>query len=189
MKIKSLVLIIFLLVSCASVDTDAFVEEVKNKVSEKSSTSSDRLIAQAENHCADLEEGENNRGGDFEEISIKYFCSEFSETFVKNNYILKDAYELCLYDGPGWRTFSYDEDDWNSLYLDGEGNESSGMEITHIACVLFAIDTPDPTISRIDSTNSLMGQQEATFNGLNLLWTYHPDNGLDIYIELVEKNS
>ncbi len=53
MKIKSLILIIFLLVSCSSVDTDAFVEEVKDKVSEKSSTTPDRLIAQAENHCSD----------------------------------------------------------------------------------------------------------------------------------------
>ena len=189
MKIKSLILIIFLLASCASVDTDAFVEEVKDKVSEKSSTTPDRLIAQAENHCSDLEDGETNRGGDFEEISIKYFCSEFSETFVKNNFILRDAYDLCLIDGPDYRTFSADEDDWNSIYLDGKGDESSGMEVADIACVLFSIDTPDPTISRIDSTNSLMGQQEATFNGLNLLWTYHPDNGLDIYIELVEKNS
>jgi len=188
MRIKSLFLFFFLLVSCSSVDTVAFVEEVRDKIPEKSSTSVESLTTKAENHCTDLEEGANNRGGDFEEISIKYFCSEFSETFIKNNFILKDVYDACLKAEVNSWNYSVDEDDWNSLYLDGKGETGSGMEISDIACVLFAIDTPDPVISRIDSTNSLMGQQEATFDGLDLLWTYHPDNGLDVYIELVEKN-
>lgn len=68
------------------------------------------------------------------------------------------------------------------LFIDGRGEESPGATVEEIACVLFVLDTPGSVISRIDATNSLMGVQEASFRGLKMAWTYHPNNGLDISI-------
>ena len=76
------------------------------------------------------------------------------------------------------------DDDGKGLYLDGAGQESAGLGIAAMACVLDDLEIPDSVISRIDNTSSLMGQQTATWNGVTALWTYHPDNGFDINFNL-----
>lgn len=68
------------------------------------------------------------------------------------------------------------------LFVDGEGDESAGAGIEDLVCLLVALEVPDSVISRMDSTTSLMGVQEASFRGLDLSWTYHPSNGLDFSV-------
>jgi|688.fasta_scaffold209355_2 hypothetical protein len=76
------------------------------------------------------------------------------------------------------------DDDGKGLFLDGEGDESSGLSSEEIGCILYGLDVPSSVVSRMDSTNSLMGQQEASWDGIRALWTYHPDNGFDVALEL-----
>jgi hypothetical protein len=71
-------------------------------------------------------------------------------------------------------------DDGNSLLLDMAGEESGGLETASMACVLVALDVPDATISRMDSTRALDGRQSDQFGDISVEWTYHPDDGLDV---------
>jgi hypothetical protein len=74
-------------------------------------------------------------------------------------------------------------DDGATLTLDGKGaEESTGLDITQIACVLFALKTPDAVVAQIDGTRSLDGRQSATWGDVSASWTYHPDNGLDMIL-------
>lgn len=71
-------------------------------------------------------------------------------------------------------------DDGNALLLDTEGDESSGLQLATVACVLIALDVPQATMSRMDSTRALDGRQTDEFNGITVEWTYHPDEGMDV---------
>lgn len=75
-------------------------------------------------------------------------------------------------------------DGGKTITIDGNGEyEYTGANIADTACVLYAIDTPTYVITNMDTTNSLMGRQTATFGDkIDISWSYHPDNGLDIVI-------
>lgn len=94
---------------------------------------------------------------------------------------LQSAAETCLVDVNIYASL---DDDGKGLYLDGEGEESPGVNIYEQLCVLEELKVPDSVISRMSNTTSLMGQQEGSWDGVTALWTYHPSNGLDISLEL-----
>ena len=72
-------------------------------------------------------------------------------------------------------------DDGRSMYLDGSGQEdSSSLEFSSQLCVLTSLGVPKIVLARMNSTSSLMGAQESDWDGIAAIWTYHPDNGLDI---------
>tara|TARA_Y100000389_G_C17167682_1_gene367546 strand:+ start:167 stop:628 length:462 start_codon:yes stop_codon:yes gene_type:complete len=75
-------------------------------------------------------------------------------------------------------------EDYQSLYLDGQGQESSGIRYSYTLCILEELEIPSPILNRIANTNSTMGEVEASSNDINLSWTYHPDNGLNIFLEI-----
>ena len=84
--------------------------------------------------------------------------------------------------GPNSYGISLGDND-RSLTLDGRGaDDSQGAAIETIACVLGALETPDSTLSLIDSTRALDGRQSATWNGYSASWSYHPDSGLNIVL-------
>ena len=99
-------------------------------------------------------------------------CAGKFETFQK-------AYNTC--GSPSGIRVS---DEGKTITIDGNGEyEYSGASIYDTACVLEAIETPSYIISNMDTTNSLMGRQTATFGDkIDVSWSYHPDNGLDIVI-------
>jgi hypothetical protein len=76
------------------------------------------------------------------------------------------------------------DEDGKGLYLDGMGKESRGLITEEISCVLFGLDVPQSVVSRMDNTNSIMGQQEATWDNIRALWTYHPNSGFDVSLEI-----
>lgn len=45
-----------------------------------------------------------------------------------------------------------------------------------------AVEVPTYIQSQIETTNSLAGEQTATFDGLEASWSFHPDSGLDMTI-------
>ncbi len=93
---------------------------------------------------------------------------------------LESAVEKCFKSNA---SVSVDEDG-KGLFLDGKGDKSSGVSVEDTVCVLKFLDVPDSVISRMSNTTALMGQQSANWDDLNVLWTYHPSNGLDLSFEL-----
>lgn len=70
----------------------------------------------------------------------------------------------------------------SGLSIQGEGNESDGVDVEVIACILFELDVPDIIVTRIDQTRALDGMQDASWDGIAATWTYHPDNGLQMIL-------
>lgn len=85
-------------------------------------------------------------------------------------------------------------DDGATLTLDGAGKDdrklrdgefvtSTGkLPTEELWCALDQIGASDAVIARMESTRALDGMQEITEDGFTYVWTYHPDNGLDIIV-------
>ncbi|GAA1217793.1 hypothetical protein [Rhodoglobus aureus] len=71
-----------------------------------------------------------------------------------------------------------------SLSMQSLGEESSGAEFEDVFCVLDELNTPDSALSLIRNTRALDGRQSADWNGFSASWGYHPDDGLDIVIDV-----
>ena len=97
---------------------------------------------------------------------------------------LESSYAKCVEENPRFADYSSLDEDGRGLFLDGAGDESVGLVISDLSCAIMSVGVPDSVISRMDSTTSLMGQQEATFDGITVRWSYHPNNGLDISFEI-----
>lgn len=78
-------------------------------------------------------------------------------------------------------------DEGQSISMQTAGSESTGAEYAEVTCVLIALETPQSVISRIDSTRALDGRQTGEWGEFSASWGYHPDSGLDIVVETVDK--
>jgi hypothetical protein len=111
---------------------------------------------------------------------------------TSTNPILVEAHETCRDQGgrDGALYAGKLNDDGQSIVIEGVGeNELVGAQeasVISTVCILEATGAPDSIMSRIRSTSALTGQQEANHNGLTYRWTFHPDNGLDVIVELQE---
>jgi hypothetical protein len=75
-----------------------------------------------------------------------------------------------------------------SLTFDGKGNKDySGGEYAKLVCILNNLDAPSTLLERMSHTSAIMGSQEQTWNGISSRWSYHPDNGLDVYLQIIEE--
>ena len=98
---------------------------------------------------------------------------------------LIDAHEECKSEDAIWSIiYSTVSDDGTSMYIDGRGEEGLGVNVRYQACVLSELEAPATVLSRIDNTSALMGVQTASWKGIEASWTYHPNRGLDIALEL-----
>ncbi|TFC65939.1 hypothetical protein E3T25_08920 [Cryobacterium sandaracinum] len=94
---------------------------------------------------------------------------------------MADAAATCEVETNPWITVG---DEGRSISMQSEGEEAAGANFDDLACVLLELDTPDSVINRIDSTRALDGRQTGTWEDYSASWGYHPDNGLDIVIEM-----
>ena len=78
-------------------------------------------------------------------------------------------------------------DEGQSLSMQTEGEESPGADVADVVCVLGELNVPDSVLTRLSSTRALDGRQSADWSDYSASWGYHPDNGLDIVIELANK--
>lgn len=78
-------------------------------------------------------------------------------------------------------------DGGNSVTLETAGNDTKGASYSDVVCVLDALGMPESVKSRMTSTRSLDGMQDATWSGYAASWNYHPDNGLNIVVESREQ--
>ena len=74
-------------------------------------------------------------------------------------------------------------DGGRTLTLDTQGeDDSSGVSIEKVACVLSTVDTPDAVLSALDSTRALDGRQRASWDNIDAEWSYHPNSGLNLIL-------
>jgi hypothetical protein len=73
-----------------------------------------------------------------------------------------------------------------SLTFDGKGNEDySGGEFAKLVCILNNLGAPTTLLERMLHTSAIMGSQEQTWNGISARWSFHPNSGLNVYIQIV----
>lgn len=81
---------------------------------------------------------------------------------------------------------SYITVDEGGLTMESQGDESPGTSYENILCVLDDLEIPDSILRRIQNTNSTMGLVEGSWGVYEASWSYHPDNGLAIYIVVTD---
>ena len=63
-------------------------------------------------------------------------------------------------------------------------NHTESNAITAILSVNQALNLPDSLVEKMSSTRALDGIQSSEYDGIEVSWSYHPDNGLEIIYEL-----
>lgn len=106
----------------------------------------------------------------------------FLFTAMQSDKRFLDAMTACdVVDGSG---FTLAEDN-QSFTFDGSGkSDYFGGDFSDLVCVIDELNAPSTVESRMLSTNSLMGVQNAEWEGISVSWSYHPDNGLDANLEI-----
>jgi hypothetical protein len=91
---------------------------------------------------------------------------------------LQKAYDNCLSADGDTHTLQLD-DAGNTIVIDTRSQYTStaGMD-----CVLQALGTPQSVIAEIGATTAMMGSRNASQDGLDYNWSYHPDNGVNMVI-------
>lgn len=77
-------------------------------------------------------------------------------------------------------------DEGRTLLIDGEGDDygSGDISVAETACMLDVLNADSAVLTKMSETRALDGRQTATWDGITASWSYHPDNGLDILLEL-----
>ena len=74
-------------------------------------------------------------------------------------------------------------DDGSSISFDTAGTDDlSGDSYEDMVCVLQALEVPDHVISKLTSTRALDGTLDASWDGFEASWNYHPDSGMNLTI-------
>lgn len=107
--------------------------------------------------------------------------------FTSESTALIDAVSLCDVEDNASVQLG---DEGQSLTMDGQGEETYGYgaELWEITCVLAAIEMPDSVSSRMQNTRALDGRQSAEWGEFAASWAYHPDDGLNVVIDVVDEN-
>ena len=78
------------------------------------------------------------------------------------------------------------QDDGATLTFDHRGeDEYTGGDIADIMCVFGELDMPSRISTHMGQTTSMDGRQSATWDDLEIQWSYHPDRGMDGMITVV----
>jgi len=77
-------------------------------------------------------------------------------------------------------------DGGRSLTLDmkGKGVGSGSLSIIDVMCVITKLAVPDSVLDKMNGTTAMDGRVTDSWNGIAASWKYHPDNGLDVILEL-----
>jgi hypothetical protein len=78
-------------------------------------------------------------------------------------------------------------DDGRTIIVDGEGAEQSGAPMEAIASLVTALEMPTSIVTKIENTRALDGTQSDSWDGIEVSWSYHPDTGIDMVLELTEE--
>jgi hypothetical protein len=77
------------------------------------------------------------------------------------------------------------DEDGKSVFFDGTGEEDfSGISYSDVRCVLEELNAPESIFDRIGTTTSLKGVVEGEWDNYSANWTYHPNDGLDLTLNV-----
>lgn len=80
------------------------------------------------------------------------------------------------------------EDNGTTLAFDHRGeDEFTGGAIADIRCVFTELGMPSRVATHMGQTTSMDGRQSATWDGLEVQWSYHPDRGMDGLVTVVQE--
>lgn len=68
----------------------------------------------------------------------------------------------------------------------GIGSGEVALPMADVQCALSALDMPASISAKMAQTTALMGMQTDTWDGIEVSWSYHPDNGFNVI--LVDKS-
>lgn len=76
-------------------------------------------------------------------------------------------------------------DDSSGVTMSGQGEESAGADMFTMFCIFDALEMPERTINKVEMTRALDGQISDTWGEFKGTWSYHPDSGLNMTIEVI----
>jgi hypothetical protein len=181
---KYLIFSLLLIVACGPTE-----EEIQNQINdalENQRIENEKSTELAVNEALKIAQEENQLATE-KAVEDAVFQATSTTTTVKEvDRRLSLAYTSCDLLSVKGASHSLES---QSIYLDGTGEDdylNTDVTIDDISCVIYELDVPQPIITRINNTTSLMGLVEDSFAGIYISWTYHPDNGLDLYFKLEE---
>lgn len=72
-------------------------------------------------------------------------------------------------------------DNGTTLSVDMKGEtDYTGASYTETLCLIDAVGTPGYVSDAMMTTTAMDGRQHDTFDGIDVSWSYHPDNGLSV---------
>ncbi|SIT74172.1 hypothetical protein [Microbacterium sp. RU33B] len=79
-------------------------------------------------------------------------------------------------------------DDGRTFVVDVEGEDagSGDVSLSKLDCLFARIGVPSSVQTKMYDTRALDGRQSADWDDVEVSWSYHPDDGLDIIFELVD---
>ncbi|MCC9204135.1 hypothetical protein [Arthrobacter sp. zg-Y769] len=97
---------------------------------------------------------------------------------------LVDAVSECALEGATGIELG---DGGQSLTMNSEGEDyyAEGADYADIQCVLRRTGMPDSVGSRMDNTRALDGRQSSEWDGISASWSYHPDSGSNVVLEIM----
>lgn len=70
-----------------------------------------------------------------------------------------------------------------SITVDSK-NEYDYSGLADIAVIMGHLELPNSLIDEMSNTNALMGRQTQEYDNIEVSWSYHPDNGLDVIFKI-----
>lgn len=91
----------------------------------------------------------------------------------------KLAYSKCSSSGTSLSS------DGKSIIVDSQ-DQYDYKSLADILIIINELALPSSLAKEMSSTNSLMGRLSETYGDIQVSWSYHPDNGLDVVFRLVD---
>jgi hypothetical protein len=77
------------------------------------------------------------------------------------------------------------DDNGHSISFDTKGeDDATGDNVFAVVCVTNELAMSDSIVQRIDHTRALDGTQSADWDGYTATWSYHPDSGMFLLVEV-----
>ena len=92
---------------------------------------------------------------------------------------LKKASEECTASGTSLAA------DGMSLMIDAKDKNDTAA-LLDLYSVMETLNLPDSLLDDMGHTTAMMGKQTQTCGDYEVSWAYHPDNGLDVLIKIIQ---
>ena len=92
---------------------------------------------------------------------------------------LKEVSESCIASGTSLSS------DGLSLMIDAK-NKDDLEALLDVYTAIEVLSLPDSLIDDMSHTTAMMGKQSQTCGDYEVSWSYHPDNGLDVLIKVIQ---